>query len=323
MPSVEKSPVNQRFLRFRQKNGCVFLFPQSDDISGALPQGIGFEEREIYILAKGYFFAKVSRRCRMEEHNELDVLSETNYIDVLKDILETFMNEATDIAVQVMNSDIVQDGTEILSQVGEAVSGAIKSLKVAQKIASIPTALYMKKFERYCKGLTTIPLEKRQKYMKLLGKEKFNKESVFVLNVINRIEENEKIPLFLKILNAKMDGFIDDNEYHRLMILTDRTLYSDLLYLKDNITEDPVKLNSDSDYGLASSGLLVAAGNEWVEGMDDADNGVRFNYTLAAKKMAYIFFGVECAMKPSNKGITILVAASNEEVEEQLNELFK
>ena len=120
-----------------------------------------------------------------------------------------------------------------------------------------------------------------------------------------------------------MDGFIDDNEYHRLMILTDRTLYSDLLYLKDNITEDPVKQNSDSDYGHASSGLLVAAGNEWVEGMDDADNGVRFNYTLAAKKMAYIFFGVECAMKPSNKGITILVAASNEEVEEQLNELFK
>lgn len=82
-------------------------------------------------------------------------------------------------------------------------------------------------------------------------------------------------------------------------------------------------LDSDSDYGLASSGLLVTAGNEWVEGMDDTDNGVRFNYTLAAKKMAYIFFGVECAMKPSNKGITILVAASNEEVEEQLNELFK
>ena len=323
LPSVKKSPINQRFLRFWKKNRCVFLFPQSDDIIGDLPQGLDFGEREIYILAKEYFFAKVSRRCRMEEHNELDVLSETNYIDVLKDILETFMNEATDIAVQVMNSDIVQDGTEILSQVGEAVSGAIKSLKVAHKIASIPTALYMKKFERYCKGLTTIPLEKRQKYMKLLGKEKFNKESVFVLNVINRIEENEKIPLFLKILNAKMDGFIDDNEYHRLMILTDRTLYSDLLYLKDNITEDPVKLNSDSDYGLASSGLLVAAGNEWVEGMDDADNGVRFNYTLAAKKMAYIFFGVECAMKPSNKGITILVAASNEEVEEQLNELFK
>ena len=49
-----------RFLRFRKKNGCVFLFPQSDDITGGLPQGIGFGEWKIYILAKGYFFAKVN-----------------------------------------------------------------------------------------------------------------------------------------------------------------------------------------------------------------------------------------------------------------------
>lgn len=67
----------------------------------------------------------------------------------------------------------------------------------------------------------------------------------------------------------------------------------------------------------------LTAGKNGLNAWDDTDNGVRFNYTLAAKKIAYIFFGVECAMKPSNKGITILVAASNEEVEEQLNELFK
>jgi len=36
----------------------VFLFPQSDDISGGLPQGIGFGEREVYILAKGYFLTE-------------------------------------------------------------------------------------------------------------------------------------------------------------------------------------------------------------------------------------------------------------------------
>ena len=58
LPSVEKSPINQRFLRFWKKNRCVFLFPQSEDISRGLPQGIGFGEREIYILAKGYFLAK-------------------------------------------------------------------------------------------------------------------------------------------------------------------------------------------------------------------------------------------------------------------------
>lgn len=41
----------------------------------------------------------------------------------------------------------------------------------------------MRKFEQYYKGLAMIPLEKRPKYVKLLSKEKFNKESVFVLNV--------------------------------------------------------------------------------------------------------------------------------------------
>lgn len=242
----------------------------------------------------------------MEENNDLNIVEGTNYIDELKEIIEVFMTEANDLAGQVINSEIVQDGAEVISQLSEAVSGAIKSLKAVKRIASIPTALFMRKFERYCKGLTEIPLNKRQKYMKLLGKEKFNKESVFVLNVINRIEENEKIELFLRLLSAKMEGILDDNEYHRLMILTDRTLYSDLLYLKDNITNDPIKLSSDEDYGLIASGLLVTAGNDWVEDMDGTDNGVRFNYTFAAKKMAFIFFGVECEMDPSNKGIVIM-----------------
>ena len=58
VPFVKKSPINQRFLRFWKKNGCVFLFPQSDDIIGDLPQGIGFWEQKIYILAKGYTWAK-------------------------------------------------------------------------------------------------------------------------------------------------------------------------------------------------------------------------------------------------------------------------
>lgn len=124
----------------------------------------------------------------------------------------------------------------------------------------------------------------------------------------------------MKLLSAKMDGSIDDNEYRRLMILTDHTLYSDLLYLKDNITEDPIRLNTDSDYGLASSGLLVTAGNEWMESMDAADNGVRFNYTYAAKKMARIFFGIECGMTPSNKGILILVPTSANEIDKMFTE---
>ena len=58
LPSVPKTAVNQRFLQFWKKNRCVFQFPQSGYEGIDLPQGIGFGEREVYILAKGYFFAK-------------------------------------------------------------------------------------------------------------------------------------------------------------------------------------------------------------------------------------------------------------------------
>ena len=56
MSSVEKSPVNQRVLPIWGKNGCVFQFPQNGGAETDLPQGIGFLEQEIYILAKGYFY---------------------------------------------------------------------------------------------------------------------------------------------------------------------------------------------------------------------------------------------------------------------------
>lgn len=80
-------------------------------------------------------------------------------------------------------------------------------------------------------------------------------------------------------------------------------------------------MSSNEDYGLTASGLLVPAGNDWVEDMDATDNGVRFNYTSAAKRMALIFFGVECEMEPSNKGIVIMTEISADTVKKQWENL--
>lgn len=44
MSADEKSPINQGVPPIGGKNGCVFLFPQNEDISRGLPQGIGFWE---------------------------------------------------------------------------------------------------------------------------------------------------------------------------------------------------------------------------------------------------------------------------------------
>ena len=62
----------------------------------------------------------------MEEKNEFELLENKNYIEVLKDVLIYFMNEATDFTVKVLDSDIVQDGVETITQIGEAVSETVK-----------------------------------------------------------------------------------------------------------------------------------------------------------------------------------------------------
>ena len=54
----EKPNKSKDFAILGIKWMCVSVSVECD-ITGGLPQGIGFGEREVYILAKGYFWAKV------------------------------------------------------------------------------------------------------------------------------------------------------------------------------------------------------------------------------------------------------------------------
>ena len=141
------------------------------------------------------------------------------------------------------------------------------------------------------KGLGNIPREKREKYIQILGKEKFNREGVFVLNIINRIEENDKIDFLLRLLESKLDGEIDDTTYRRLMVLVDRTLYSDLLYLKDHVTKRPIEIGEREEFGLVASGLISSDGLGWESVTAEQPTVLLFRYTPAAQQLAEILFG--------------------------------
>ena len=242
---------------------------------------------------------------------------ETGNVDQMISILQTFFEEATDVVEQLINSDFVEDAMAIGKDIGSELSNAIKGYRACKSIASIPTKMYMHKFERFCKGIYEIPIEKRQSYIQTLGRHKFNQESYFILNSINRIEEEEKIPLLVKLLEARTERIIDDIEYRRLTILVDRTLYSDLIYLKDHITSDPVALSSASDFGLVASGLLVTAGSQWVGDYviehDPTDTGIRFNYTSSAKKLAFILWNISCEETSTNNNIIYFDAISQQD----------
>ena len=232
----------------------------------------------------------------IEKNPELDNMDEATLCQIMRTILE----KGIEITQDVLENETLQD----ITQIGEDIADAVDTIRRIRKIASIPTKLFMNKFVRYCQGMTDIPLEQRQRFLTELGKDKFNQEGAFTLNVIQKIEEKEKIPLLLKLLGARVYNQIDDIEYRRLMILTDRTLYNDLLYLKENITADPVSLKTEADYGLAASGLLVTAGNGFIRGMQgDSNSSILFNYTISAKKLSHIFFGTECSDLPTNIGI--------------------
>lgn len=245
-------------------------------------------------------------------------IEEATNIEQLSCLLETFVEDATDSVETFLTSDLVQDAAAMTAELGESLGEAVKTLKLLKSLASIPSKLYLRKFEQFCKGVYEIPLEKRRKFIEKLGRERFNQESVFILNIINRIEEEDKLPFLTRILEARIEGVIDSAEYRRLTVLVDRTLYSDLLYLEHNITADPVALRTESDFGLVASGLLVTAGNDWMGDFSDEDDpddtGMRFNYTAAAKKLAWILYGVHCDFVPSNKGVVRLQIADDEDI---------
>ena len=157
-----------------------------------------------------------------------------------------------------------------------------KVIAVFKKVSSIPDKLFMKKLEKYCRGLTQIPLSKREKYAKKVGKTSLNKESVFILGVLNKIEELSKIDILLSLFEYKMDEIIDDNTYRRLMLMVDRTMFSDLIYLKSNITDNPIVIENDAEQGLLANGWLCYAGQSW--GTADEEGQFLYNYTNIAKR---------------------------------------
>lgn len=75
-------------------------------------------------------------------------------ITALSNTLQNIMKYADETARQFFGEDIV----DVAACSTEILSDSFKLLQALKKVASIPTKLYMRKFDRYCRGLTQIPL---------------------------------------------------------------------------------------------------------------------------------------------------------------------
>lgn len=200
--------------------------------------------------------------------------NELAQIDVnsIANTLSTLIEQGTDTVMTFLASDEVTNALETAKEIGEELSKAVKIITIIRKGASIPDKYFMHKIERYCAGLSAIPLAKREKYAKKIGKKSLNKETIFILGVLNRNEELSKIDIFVRLFEAKINEEIDDQTYQRMMLQVDRTMFSDILYLKDHICDGSVKIKTVEEENLLAMGWLIFAGTEWVSGFEDTEN---------------------------------------------------
>lgn len=220
----------------------------------------------------------------LEDQNNTDLVG----VESVTDFLSTLIKEGTQELVTIIRSDDAKNILEEVKNLGSEVSSSIKIIKVIRKTASIPDKFFMRKIERYCDGLVTIPVKKRKKYAEKVGKKVLNKDSVFILGILNKIEELSKIAIFVKLFELKMDGIIDDPTYRRMMLQVERTMYSDILFLKDNIRDGYLKITSAEEESLLAAGWLIFAGIGL--GTLTEDGGNLYSYTQTAKQFCEIVF---------------------------------
>ena len=109
-------------------------------------------------------------------------------VDSISDALSTFIEQGTETVINVFTSNEAAVIWETVTEVSADLVKASKVITVIKKAASIPDKLFMNKMEKYCRGLIEIPANKREKYAAKVGKPGLNKDSVFILGVLNKIE---------------------------------------------------------------------------------------------------------------------------------------
>lgn len=220
----------------------------------------------------------------MENDKDLELVG----VDSVIDSLSTLIEQGSEKIVAFISSDNFSDLLAEIKELGAELSKAIKVVKIIRKSASIPDKLFMHKMERYCAGLVSIPSSKREKYAAKVGKKSLNKDSVFILGVLNKIEELSKIEILVRLFEAKMDEEIDDQTYRRMMLQVDRTMYSDILFLKDNICDNLIKIASVEEENLLATGWLIFAGIGI--GTATEEGGNLYSYTQTAKQFCNVVF---------------------------------
>lgn len=213
-----------------------------------------------------------------KKDNDIELIEFETIVETLSALIE----KGTDAVLSFFKSDAWNTALDIGSDLGKV----IRIISGIRKLTSIPDKIWMKRFELYCQGLLSIPVQKREKYVKKVGKHGLNKDSVFILGVLSRNEELSKIDIFVTLFAARINEIIDEETYRRMMLLVDRTMYSDVLYLIENCSDGNISIDNDAKQGLLANGWLIYSGQPIV-GFNE-DSYFIYRYTDVSKRFCRI-----------------------------------
>lgn len=218
-------------------------------------------------------------------NERVSLTGENGLIKLVQNICEHAKPGIAEQLEVFFNSEIVQDVISFGEVIDESLEKGLKLYRCFKFVASIPDKLYLSKLDRFLRGLVDIPIEKRNAYVERVSKERRNKDCVYILELINRIEDYEKIDVLLKLFELRMQDEFSDYDFRRMMLMTASTMKEDLDYMVEHINDESFKITCIQEQGLLIEGWIMESSLTVI--LED-EEGNYYNYTPNAKRYCHL-----------------------------------
>lgn len=185
-----------------------------------------------------------------------------NLVDTLSQVGEL----GIDAALELVNAAPILKDIPVL---GLIVSGT-------KTVANIRSYALAKKVFKFFYGVKDIPIEKRQKFAAEYCRENREDTAAALLNILDRLNNQNYVPVICRLMCAQMDGKITISEFSRAVLSLERTAYTDLHLLSKFV-------NDYYEEGLAeafeSAGLVYLSVIDGGDASSGSDSGSKMSLT--------------------------------------------
>ena len=180
-------------------------------------------------------------------------------------------NEYTEILI---SDEMKTLGKEIAeSAIGALSADPLAYKNLVQLIVKLPLSLreqfFWNKFYNFLHGIY-LPSDKTIAMSNTLFSNEKNarKNALRIVEAIGKIETEESLQFVINATRSCLIGLIDTIDYFRIVKAITDTLYEDLIYLSEHITEGEYYKGNVQILALERSGLMIRAG---IDGNEDVE----------------------------------------------------